>query len=80
MSRARFAFDGNRQLEPALDPETARAFDDESLHEDSFKGPGLCSRCGPKFCLVHNFRDVDRDAAAAMAGPRREAQAVRPAG
>jgi len=59
LSRARYAFDWNRQFELSLDPATARAMHDESLPDDYFKSAQFCSMCGPKFCPMHNFRDVD---------------------
>ena len=59
LSRARFAFDWNRQFELALDPETARAYHDETLPNEHYKSSEFCSMCGPKFCPMHNFRDVD---------------------
>jgi len=59
LSRARFAFDWNSQFRLALDPETARAMHDETLADDYFKRAEFCSMCGPKFCPMHNFRDVD---------------------
>ncbi len=59
LSRARFAFDWNRQFELALDPDTARAMHDETLPDEFFKTAEFCSMCGPKFCPMHNFRDVD---------------------
>jgi phosphomethylpyrimidine synthase len=59
LSRARFAFDWNRQFELALDPETARAYHDETLPHDYYKTAEFCTMCGPKFCPMHNFRDVD---------------------
>jgi phosphomethylpyrimidine synthase len=59
LSEARFAFDWNRQFELALDPETARRMHDETLADDYFKDAEFCSMCGPKYCPMHNFRDVD---------------------
>lgn len=59
LSRARYAFDWNRQFELALDPETARNMHDETLPDEYFKTAEFCSMCGPKFCPMHNFRDVD---------------------
>ena len=61
ISRARFDFDWDRQFELSLDPETARAFHDETLADDYFKTAEFCAMCGPKFCPMHNFRDVDWD-------------------
>lgn len=52
MSRARFAFDWNEQFRLALDPETARAFHDETLPQDGFKSAHFCSMCGPKYCSM----------------------------
>jgi phosphomethylpyrimidine synthase len=59
LSEARFAFDWNRQFELALDPQTAREMHDETLADDYFKTAEFCSMCGPKYCPMHNFRDVD---------------------
>ena len=52
LSRARYAFDWNRQFELALDPETARSMHDETLPHDHFKNAEFCSMCGPKFCSM----------------------------
>ncbi len=54
LSRARFAFDWNRQFELSLDPETARAYHDETLPEEGFKDAAFCSMCGPKFCSMNH--------------------------
>ena len=43
LSRARFAFDWNRQFELSLDPETARAYHDETLPEEGLKDAAFCS-------------------------------------
>ncbi|MBX6378284.1 MAG: phosphomethylpyrimidine synthase ThiC [Clostridia bacterium] len=59
LSRARFAFQWERQFELAVDPETARALHDETLPDDFFKEAEFCSMCGPAFCPMHNFRDID---------------------
>lgn len=59
LSRARFAFDWKRQFELAIDPELARAYHDETLADDYFKTAEFCSMCGPKFCPMHNFREVN---------------------
>lgn len=53
LSRARFAFDWERQFELAVDPETARAMHDETLPDASFKEAHFCSMCGPKFCSMN---------------------------
>jgi phosphomethylpyrimidine synthase len=59
LSEARFDFDWNRQFELSLDPETARRMHDETLADDYFKTAEFCSMCGPKYCPMHNFREVD---------------------
>jgi len=67
ISRARFDFDWDRQFELSLDPETARSYHDETLPDDYFKTAEFCAMCGPKFCPMHNFRDVDWDDVLALA-------------
>jgi len=52
LSRARYAFDWNKQFALSLDPETARAMHDETLPHDAFKTAEFCSMCGPKFCSM----------------------------
>jgi len=69
LSRARYAFDWNRQFELSLDPETARRMHDESLPQDVFKTAQFCSMCGPKFCSMHISREVEDWNAAAAAKP-----------
>jgi phosphomethylpyrimidine synthase len=71
LSEARFGFDWDRQFELALDPPTARAMHDETLADDYFKSAEFCSMCGPKFCPMHNFRDVDWDEVAAVVAERK---------
>jgi phosphomethylpyrimidine synthase len=61
ISQARFSFDWRRQFELSLDPETAQAMHDETLSDDYFKTAEFCSMCGPKYCPMHNFKDVDWD-------------------
>ncbi len=80
ISEARFAFDWRRQFELAIDPETAQAMHDETLPDDYFKSAEFCSMCGPKYCPMHNFRNVDweelRRTVAARRGQRAGAAAV----
>ena len=59
LSRARYAFDWRKQFELALDPETAQTMHDETLPDDYFKTAEFCSMCGPRFCPMHNFREVN---------------------
>jgi phosphomethylpyrimidine synthase len=58
LSRARFAFDWNRQFELSLDPDTARAMHDETLPQEVFKSAKFCSMCGPKFCSMKITQDI----------------------
>ncbi len=58
LSRARYAFDWNRQFELSLDPETARSMHDETLPEEGFKDAAFCSMCGPKFCSMNHSAKV----------------------
>ena len=58
LSRARKAFDWKQQFALALDPETARAFHDETLPEEGYKDARFCTMCGPKFCSM-NHNTVD---------------------
>ncbi|MHB8492281.1 MAG: phosphomethylpyrimidine synthase ThiC [Solirubrobacteraceae bacterium] len=59
LSEARFSFDWRRQFALALDPDTAKAMHDETLADDYFKSAEFCSMCGPKYCPMHNFKDLD---------------------
>ncbi len=61
LSQARFSFDWREQFALSIDPETAQAMHDETLGDDYFKSAEFCSMCGPKFCPMHNFKDVDWD-------------------
>lgn len=58
LSRARYAFDWNKQFELSLDPETARRMHDETLPHDSFKTASFCSMCGPKFCSMKITQEI----------------------
>jgi phosphomethylpyrimidine synthase len=58
LSQARFAFDWNRQFELSLDPETARAYHDETLPQDTFKSAHFCSMCGPRYCSMRITGDI----------------------
>ena len=78
LSKARFAFDWRRQFDLSIDPATARAMHDETLADDYFKSAEFCSMCGPKYCPMHNFRDVDWDAIRAVVADRKRSRA--PAG
>ena len=63
LSKARFEFRWEDQFNLGLDPDTARAFHDETLPKDSMKVAHFCSMCGPHFCSMKITQDV-RDYAA----------------
>ena len=63
LSKARFEFRWEDQFELSLDPETARAYHDETLPAAPAKTAHFCSMCGPKFCSMRISQDV-RDYAA----------------
>jgi phosphomethylpyrimidine synthase len=63
LSRARFEFRWEDQFNLSLDPETARAFHDETLPAEGAKAAHFCSMCGPKFCsmeITQQVRDYAR--------------------
>ncbi len=76
LSEARFSFDWREQFALSLDPETAQAMHDETLADDYFKSAEFCSMCGPKFCPMHNFKDVDWDEIRAVVAQRRAERAI----
>ncbi|WP_394560607.1 phosphomethylpyrimidine synthase ThiC [Aquipseudomonas alcaligenes] len=64
LSKARFEFRWEDQFNLGLDPDTARAFHDETLPKDSAKVAHFCSMCGPKFCsmkITQEVRDYAKD-------------------
>ncbi|MDX7610822.1 phosphomethylpyrimidine synthase ThiC [Aeromonas caviae] len=65
MSKARFEFRWEDQFNLALDPDTARAYHNETLPQESGKVAHFCSMCGPKFCSMKITQDV-RDYAAKL--------------
>ena len=65
LSKARFEFRWEDQFNLSLDPQTARAYHDETLPADGAKVAHFCSMCGPKFCSMELTQQV-RDYAAAM--------------
>jgi len=58
LSKARFEFRWEDQFSLSLDPETARAFHDETLPAQGAKLAHFCSMCGPKFCSMRITQDV----------------------
>src|SRR5580700_954713 len=79
LSRARFEFRWLDQFNLSLDPDTARAFHDETLPKEAHKVAHFCSMCGPKFCSMKITQDLRKEAAAllgAEAGKVSEAEAA----
>ncbi|MFW5929499.1 MAG: phosphomethylpyrimidine synthase ThiC [Halobacteriota archaeon] len=62
LSKARFAFDWEKQFELALDGETARRYHDETLPGDNYKEAEFCSMCGPEFCSMRITQDQRAEA------------------
>ncbi|MEJ7845647.1 MAG: phosphomethylpyrimidine synthase ThiC, partial [Acidimicrobiales bacterium] len=58
LSTARFEFRWNDQFDLAMDPDTARAYHDETLPAEGAKTAHFCSMCGPKFCSMRISQDV----------------------
>jgi phosphomethylpyrimidine synthase len=69
MSKARFEFRWQDQFNLAIDPDTARAYHDETLPKEGHKVAHFCSMCGPKFCsmkISQEVRDLDTAQVAAI--------------
>jgi phosphomethylpyrimidine synthase len=66
LSDARFSFRWEDQFNLSLDPDTARAFHDETMPKEAHKLAHFCSMCGPKFCSMEITQQV-RDYAAKLA-------------
>jgi phosphomethylpyrimidine synthase len=58
LSKARFEFRWEDQFNLSLDPETARAFHDETLPAEPAKTAHFCSMCGPRFCSMKITQQV----------------------
>ncbi len=74
MSKARFEFRWYDQFNIGLDPETARAYHDETLPQESGKVAHFCSMCGPKFCSMKISQEVRDYAAELESGQKIEIQ------
>ncbi len=79
ISRARFEFRWEDQFNLGLDPDTARAFHDETLPKEAHKTAHFCSMCGPKFCSMKITQDI-RDEAQRKAGMEQMSDAFRAGG
>ncbi|MFB9886431.1 phosphomethylpyrimidine synthase ThiC [Balneatrix alpica] len=75
MSKARFEFRWEDQFNIGLDPDTARAFHDETLPKESAKVAHFCSMCGPKFCSMKISQEVRELDAGQLAAIEAQAQA-----
>jgi phosphomethylpyrimidine synthase len=75
LAKARFEFRWEDQYNLGLDPETARAYHDESLPQESAKVAHFCSMCGPKFCSMKITQDV-RAYAAGLEAAQAKAEQV----
>jgi phosphomethylpyrimidine synthase len=78
LSKARFEFRWEDQFNLGLDPETARAFHDETLPKESGKVAHFCSMCGPKFCSMKITQEV-REYAAGLEAAGDDAGQLTPA-
>lgn len=74
MSKARFEFRWYDQFNIGLDPETAKAYHDETLPQESGKVAHFCSMCGPKFCSMKISQEVRDYAADLESGNKIEIQ------
>ena len=63
MSKARFEFRWQDQFNIGLDPDTARAYHDQTLPKEAHKVAHFCSMCGPKFCSMQITQEVREYAA-----------------
>ncbi|GIX48286.1 MAG: phosphomethylpyrimidine synthase [Candidatus Tectimicrobiota bacterium] len=88
LSKARFEFRWEDQFNLSLDPDTARAFHDETLPAPGAKLAHFCSMCGPQFCSMKITQEVRQYAAqkglaaeeALAAGLREKAEEFRQKG
>lgn len=74
LSKARFEFRWEDQYNLGLDPDTARAYHDESLPQESAKVAHFCSMCGPKFCSMKITQEVREYAAAQQVSVQTDSQ------
>lgn len=63
ISKARFEFRWEDQFNLSLDPQTARAYHDQTLPQQSAKLAHFCSMCGPQFCAMKITEEVRKSAA-----------------
>ncbi len=58
LSKSRFEFRWEDQFNLGLDPDTARAYHDETMPKHEHKVAHFCSMCGPKFCSMKISQEV----------------------
>ena len=75
LSKARFEFRLEDQFNLSLDPDTARAYHDETLPKQSMKVAHFCSMCGPHFCSMKITQDVREYAAKLNMSPEQALEA-----
>jgi phosphomethylpyrimidine synthase len=88
LSKARFEFRWEDQFNLSLDPDTARAYHDETLPQEGAKVAHFCSMCGPHFCSMKITEEVREyaakqgveEAAALEAGMQEKAEEFRKGG
>ena len=80
MSKARVEFRGQDQFNLALDPDTARAYHDETLPKEGHKAAHFCSMCGPKFCSMKISQEVRATAEANEEALKKKAEEFRQQG
>ena len=80
LSKARFEFRWEDQFNLSLDPDTARAYHDETLPATPAKTAHFCSMCGPKFCSMRISHDIRAASAEVELGLRLKAEEFRAAG
>jgi phosphomethylpyrimidine synthase len=76
LSRARFDFRWEDQFNLALDPDTARAYHDETLPKDAHKVAHFCSMCGPKFCSMKITQDLRKEVQAMGENEKQSLEAI----
>ena len=61
MARARAGFDWRKQFSLSLDPDTARSMYRRAGSDECAEDGRACSMCGPKFCPMRGFQDIQWD-------------------
>ena len=77
LSRARFDFRWEDQFNLSLDPDTARAYHDETLPKEAHKVAHFCSMCGPKFCSMKITQDLRTEVSAMSDEKRAQLEGMR---